>query len=74
MQSKLMMDSRIIEEMIKFGENVARAPRMVAAPDEISMGVTPHDIVQNVDKTRLLHYTVKVKFEITHHGQSVTKF
>ncbi len=56
MQSRPMMDSRIIEEMIKFGENVVRAPRMVAAPDEISMGVTPHDIVQNVDKTRLLHY------------------
>lgn len=46
----------MIEEMLKFGENVARAPRMVTAPDEIKMEVTPHSIVQNMDKTRLLRY------------------
>ena len=56
MQSEPRLDSRMIEEMIKFGENVVRAPRMVAAPDEISMEVTPHSVVQCMDKTRLLRY------------------
>ena len=29
---------------------------MVPAPDEISLEVTQHDVVFEVDKTRLLHY------------------
>ncbi len=56
MQSDPRLDPRIIEEMIRFGENVVKAPRMVAAPDEINMEVTPHSVVQKIDKTRLLRY------------------
>ncbi len=56
MQSESRVDPRMIEEILKFGRNVVDAPNRVAAPDEISMEVTPHDVVQEIDKTRLLHY------------------
>ena len=56
MQSELKVDPKIIEEILKFTKNVIDAPNLVAAPDEISLEVTPHDVVQEMDKTRLLHY------------------
>lgn len=56
MSSKSSLDPRIIAEILKFSKNVIDAPKLVAAPDEISMEVTPHDVVQKIDKTRLLHY------------------
>ena len=51
------IDPKIIEEIIKFSKNVTDAPKLVSAPNEINMEVTPHDISHTIDKTRLLHYT-----------------
>lgn len=56
MQSESRVDPKIIEEILKFSKNVIEAPKLVSAPDEISLEVTPHDVVQEIDKTRLLHY------------------
>ncbi len=56
MKSESKIDPKIIEEIIKFNRNVIEAPKLVPAPDEITLEVTPHDVVLEVDKTRLLHY------------------
>jgi len=56
MQSESRVDPKIIEEILKFSKNVIEAPSLVPAPGEISLEVTPHDVVQEMDKTRLLHY------------------
>ena len=56
MQPESKIDPKIIEEILKFSKNVIEAPNLVPAPDEISLEVTPHDVVQEMDKTRLLHY------------------
>jgi len=50
MQSESRVDPKIIEEILKFSKNVIEAPNLVSAPDEISLEVTQHDIVQEVDK------------------------
>ena len=57
MQSESKVDPKVIEEILKFSRNVIEAPKLVSAPDEISLEVTPHDVVQEMDKTRLLHYS-----------------
>jgi hypothetical protein len=51
MQSESRIDPKIIEEILKFSKNVIDAPKLVSAPDEISLEVTPHDVVQEIDKT-----------------------
>ena len=56
MHSESKVDPKIMEEILKFSKNVIDAPKLVSAPDEISLEVTPHDTVQKIDKTRLLHY------------------
>ncbi|MDH3502767.1 MAG: class III poly(R)-hydroxyalkanoic acid synthase subunit PhaC, partial [Nitrosopumilus sp.] len=56
MKSKVKIDPKLVEEILKFTKNVADAPKLVSAPDEIILEVTPHDVAQEVDKTRLLHY------------------
>ena len=56
MQNESNIDPKIIEEILKFSKNVIEAPKLVAAPDEINLEVTPHEVVQKIDKTRLLHY------------------
>jgi len=56
MQSESNIDPKIIEEILKFSKNVIEAPKLVPAPDEINLEVTKYDIVQEIDKTRLLHY------------------
>ncbi|MDO8640159.1 MAG: class III poly(R)-hydroxyalkanoic acid synthase subunit PhaC, partial [Nitrosarchaeum sp.] len=56
MKSESKFDPKMIEDLMKFGKNIIDAPKFVSAPDEISLEVTPHDIVQEIDKTRLLHY------------------
>ncbi|MCZ6583796.1 MAG: class III poly(R)-hydroxyalkanoic acid synthase subunit PhaC [Thaumarchaeota archaeon] len=50
------IDPRLVEEFLKFGRNVAKAPRLVTAPAEINLEVTPHDVVYTEDRIRLLHY------------------
>jgi len=56
MQSESGIDSKIIEEFLKFNRNVIDAPNHVPAPDEINLGMTPHDVVYTEDNIRLLHY------------------
>jgi len=56
MQNESIIDPKIIEEVLKFSRNVIEAPKFVSAPDEINLEVTPHKVVQQIDKTRLLHY------------------
>jgi len=51
-----MVDPRVVEALLKFGHNVSVAPRLVAAPDEISIETTDHDVAYVHDKVRLLHY------------------
>ena len=59
MQSESKIDARIIEDIMKFSKNVIEAPELIAAPDEISLEETPHDVVHEIDKTRLLHYRAR---------------
>ena len=56
MQSEPAIDPRIIEEAVRFNQNVLEAAGTVPAPGEISLGATPYDVVHTLDKTRLLHY------------------
>ncbi len=56
MHSESSVDPKIMEEILKFSRNVIDAPKLVSAPDEISLEVTPHDTVLEIDKTRLIHY------------------
>ncbi len=50
------IDPKLIEEMLKFGRNVVDAPKIASTPDEIVLNVTKHDVVKEMDKTRLLRY------------------
>ncbi len=50
------IDPKIVEEFLKFSNNVAKAPKLVSAPAEIDLEVTPHDVVYTEDRMRLLHY------------------
>ncbi len=50
------IDPKLVEEFLKFGRNVAKAPKLVPAPAEINLEVTPHDVVYTEDRIRLLHY------------------
>ena len=52
MQNESTIDPKIIEEVLKFSRNVIEAPKFVSAPDEINLEVTPHKVVQQIDKTR----------------------
>ncbi len=49
-------DSKIAEEILKFSNNVARAPSHVLSPDEIILETTEHEVAYEEDKVRLLHY------------------
>jgi len=50
------LDPKLVEEFLKFGKNMADAPKLVAAPDEINLEVTEHEVAYTEDKMRLLHY------------------
>lgn len=56
MRNELKIDPKLIEELLKFGKNISQAPKIVSAPDEISLETTPNDIAFQIDKARLLHY------------------
>ena len=44
MKSETAIDPKIMEEIIRFNKNVLNAPKLVAAPDEIILEGTPHDV------------------------------
>ncbi|MDE1827001.1 MAG: class III poly(R)-hydroxyalkanoic acid synthase subunit PhaC [Thaumarchaeota archaeon] len=56
MESELRIDPRILEEFLQMNRNILDAPKLVAAPDEISLGMTPYDVVYSEGKMRLLHF------------------
>ena len=56
MESELRIDPRIIEEFLQINRNIFDAPKLVAAPDEISLEMTPYDVVYSEGKMRLLHF------------------
>ena len=56
MKTENEIDPKFVEEFLKFSRNVVEAPKLVPAPDEINLEVTPHDVVYTEDKVRLLHY------------------
>lgn len=56
MENELKIDPRLVEEFLNFSKNIAEAPKLVAAPDEIILETTPHDVAYTEDKVRLLHY------------------
>ncbi|CDI05778.1 class III poly(R)-hydroxyalkanoic acid synthase subunit PhaC [Candidatus Nitrosotenuis uzonensis] len=55
------IDPKIVEEFLSFTRNVAEAPKLVPAPDEISLESTPYDIAYEEDKMRLLHFRPTVQ-------------
>jgi polyhydroxyalkanoate synthase len=56
MSSEIKIDPKVIKEILQFSKNVAEAPKLVAAPNEIKLESTPYDVVYEEDKMRLLHY------------------
>lgn len=49
-------DVKIVDELVQLGSNMARAPDMAPAPDEMDLEITPHSTIHSIDKVRLLHY------------------
>ena len=65
MSREINIDPKMVEEILKFSRHVTEAPKLVAAPDEITIDTTDHDIAYEEDKVRLLHY--KPLSEKQHH-------
>ncbi|NDB89703.1 MAG: alpha/beta fold hydrolase [Thaumarchaeota archaeon] len=63
MQDELV-DPKLVEELLSFSRNVADAPKLVPAPNEITLESTPYDVVYEHDKMRLLHYKPLVDKQI----------
>ncbi|MFZ1077773.1 MAG: class III poly(R)-hydroxyalkanoic acid synthase subunit PhaC [Nitrosotalea sp.] len=64
MESELRIDPRILEEFLQMNRNILDAPKLVAAPDEISMEMTPYDVVYSEGKMRLLHFNSSQKKQV----------
>ena len=56
MSSEIKIDPKVMEEILRFSRNVAEAPKLVAAPNEIKLETTPYDVAYEEDKVRLLHF------------------
>lgn len=50
------IDPKLVEEFLSFTRNVAEAPKLVPAPNEISLESTQFDVAYEEDKMRLLHF------------------
>lgn len=61
MESELRIDPRIISEFLQINKNMIEAPKLAAAPDEISLEMTPYEVAYSEGKMRLLHFTSPVK-------------
>lgn len=57
MTTEPRIDPKLIEEILQFGKNIVDAPKTVPTPDQVKLDVTKHDVVRQIDKTRLLHYS-----------------
>lgn len=56
MQSKINVDPKMIEDLLRFGKNVSAAPKLVVPPDEMILETAEHEIAYEEDKVRLLRY------------------
>ncbi len=56
MENELKIDPQLVEEFLKFNKNVFDAPKLVPAPNEINLEMTPYDVAYSEDKVRLLHF------------------
>ena len=61
MENELKIDPKLVTEFLKFNKNVMNAPKMVSAPDEINLEMTPYDVAYSEDKVRLLHFNTTVQ-------------
>ncbi|MEM2160192.1 MAG: class III poly(R)-hydroxyalkanoic acid synthase subunit PhaC [Candidatus Nitrosotenuis sp.] len=59
-----VIDPKLVEEFLSFTKNVTEAPKLVPAPDEITLESSPYDVVYEQDKMRLLHYKPLVEKQI----------
>jgi polyhydroxyalkanoate synthase len=50
------IDPKMIQEFLSFSKNVVDAPKLVPAPDEITLESTPFDVAYQEDRMRLLHF------------------
>lgn len=64
MTSELKIDPKLLEEFLQMNKNILEAPKLVAAPDEISMEMTPYDVVYSEGKMRLLHFNSDVQKQV----------
>lgn len=64
MTSELRIDPRIVEEFLQMNKNILDAPKLVAAPDEISLEMTPYEVVYSEGKMRLLHFVSQQQREV----------
>jgi len=55
------IDPKLIQEFLSFTKNVADAPKLVPAPDEITLESSPFDVAYEEDNVRLLHFRPLVK-------------
>ena len=56
MENELKIDPKLVAEFFKFNKNMIEAPKMVSAPNEINLEMTPYDVAYSEDKIRLLHF------------------
>ncbi|MBI5697020.1 MAG: class III poly(R)-hydroxyalkanoic acid synthase subunit PhaC [Thaumarchaeota archaeon] len=63
MQNEIL-DPKLVEEFLSFTKNVTDAPKLVPAPDEITLESSPYDIAYEQDKVRLLHYKPLVEKQV----------
>lgn len=50
------VDSKLVKEFLSFTRNVAEAPKLVPAPNEINLESSQYDVAYEEDKMRLLHF------------------
>ena len=56
MVNELKIDPKLVEEFLSINKNIFEAPKLVRAPDEINLDMTPYDVAYSEDKVRLLHF------------------
>src|SRR5207245_10297552 len=56
MVNELKIDPKLVEEFLNINKNIFDAPKLVRAPDEINLDMTPYDVAYSEDKIRLLHF------------------
>ncbi|HSD04534.1 MAG TPA: class III poly(R)-hydroxyalkanoic acid synthase subunit PhaC [Nitrosopumilaceae archaeon] len=61
MENEIKIDPALVAEFLKFNKNVMDAPKMVPAPNEINLEMTPYDVAYAEDKVRLLHFNSPVQ-------------